>query len=257
MYLEASKLLGISDDDTKNAEIALSKMPKLFVGKHGQLAEWLEDYDEVEVGHRHFSPTFGFYPDNAITRKTPELYEAIRVTLQRRFGGPAGATGAASVAWSITWLMCDYARLRMGDNAYVMIDNYIKNFLTPNLMSFTAKSLPVFQIEACLGFTAGVAEMLLQSHEDMISLIPALPGRWIYGSFRGLCARGGYEVDARWERREVQEFEIRARFPSEVVVELPETQKSFTFVDENGNTYTAADNKLILNVAKKIHLTVK
>ena len=108
-----------------------------------------------------------------------------------------------------------------------------------------------------LGFTAGIAEMLIQSHEDMISLIPAIPAKWNHGSFRGLCARGGYEVDAKWEQGDVKEFEIRAKFVGEVVVELPETQKNSTFIDQNGNTYTAVENKLTLNVDGKLHLAIK
>ena len=259
MYIKSSEILGVSDEDTKAAAEALEKMPKLFVGKHGQLAEWLEDYEEVEVGHRHFSPTFGFYPDNAITRKTPELYEAVKVTLARRFGNPgSNNNGANAVAWSVTWLMCDYARLHMGENAYMMIINYINTFLTSNLMSITTTTImPVFQIEACMGFTAGIAEMLLQSHEDMISLLPALPSKWEKGSFRGLCARGGYEVDVKWEEHSVEEFEIRAKFNGEVVIELPESQKNFTFVDANGNVYTANNRLLALNVDGKVHLKVK
>lgn len=256
MYLEASKILGISDDDTKAAEIALTKLPKLFVGKHGQLAEWIEDYEETEIGHRHFSNTFGFFPDNAITRKTPELYEAIKVTLDRRLSGglDAHGQGATSVGWSLTWLMCEFARLRDGNRAFEMIENYITRCTSPNLMDLYTASNNVFQLDASMCYVAGVAEMLIQSHEGLIALLPALPKKWDKGSFRGLRARGGYELDVKWENYEVRDIWIIPDFKGEVTLELPETQKALTFRDDSGNTYTAIEGKLTLNLTKRIHL---
>ena len=259
MYIKASEILGISDDDTKAAEIALTKLPKLFVGKHGQLAEWIEDYEETEVGHRHFSNTFGFFPDNVITRNTPELYEAIKVTLNRRLSGglDSHGQGATSVGWSLTWLMCEFARLHDGNRAFEMIENYITQCTAPNLMDLYTKSNNVFQLDANMCYVAGVAEMLIQSHEGFISLLPALPTRWDHGSFRGLRARGGYELDVRWENYEVREIRIIPDFNGEVTLELPSTQKTLTFTDNDGNTYTAVDNKIILGCTKRLHLIAK
>ncbi|MBE6912192.1 MAG: hypothetical protein E7473_06685 [Ruminococcaceae bacterium] len=259
MYLEASSILGISDDDTKAAEAAIKKLPKLFVGKHGQLAEWIEDYEETEIGHRHFSNTFGFFPDNAITRKTPELYEAIKVTLDRRLSGglDSHGQGATSVGWSLTWLMCEFARLRDGNRAFEMIENYITRCTSPNLMDLYTASNNVFQLDASMCYVAGVAEMLIQSHEGLIALLPALPKKWDKGSFRGLRARGGYELDVKWENYEVRDICIDADRPGTVTIELPETQKTLTFRDKDGKVYTAADNKLTLDIKRRLMLSAE
>ncbi len=259
MYLKASEILSISDEDTKAAEAAIAKLPKLFVGKHGQLAEWIEDYEETEIGHRHFSNTFGFFPDNAITRKTPELYEAIKVTLERRLTGGANAAGwgATTIGWSISQLICCYARTRDTARTDELIFHYItRPTLSPNLVDICPTS-KVFQVDASHGFTAGISEMLIQSHEGVISLIPTLPKKWSYGSFRGLRARGGYELDVKWDDFSVREILIKAKFAGKATVELPETQKQMTFEDSDGNIYNAIDGKLTVDIKKEIKLIRK
>ncbi|MBE6964558.1 MAG: glycoside hydrolase family 95 protein [Ruminococcaceae bacterium] len=258
MYINASEILGISDNDTKHAAEALGKLPKLFVGKHGQLAEWIEDYEETSIGHRHFSNTFAFFPDNAITRETPELYKAIEVSLARRLSGglDSNGQGATSVGWSLTWLTCQFARLRKGNDAYQMVENYITRATAPNLMDHYTKSNQVFQLDANMGYVAGVCEMLIQSHEGFISLLPALPKKWDNGSFRGLRARGGYELDVKWENYEVRDIYITADFDGDVTLELPETQKALKFRDDKGNVYAVKENKLTLDMCKNKRLHI-
>ncbi len=259
IYLEASEILGISDDDTKVAEVAIKKLPKLFVGRHGQLAEWIEDYEETEIGHRHFSNTFAFFPDNAITRNTPELYDAIKVTLERRLTGGANAAGwgATTIGWSISQLICCYARLRDTVRTDELIFHYItRPTLSANLVDICPTS-HVFQVDASHGFTAGVSEMLIQSHEGLLSLLPTLPAKWDHGSFRGLRARGGYEVNVKWEDFSVTEINIKAVRPGEVTIELPETQKKITFRDNDGNSYKAVDGKITVDIKENIKLICK
>ena len=258
MYINASEILGISDNDTKHAAEALGKLPKLFVGKHGQLAEWIEDFEETEVGHRHFSNSFAFFPDNAITRETPELYKAIEVTLSRRLSGgiDSHGQGATSVGWSLAWLMCQFARLRNGNKAFEMVEGFITRACAPNLMDHYTKVNQVFQLDANMGYVAGVCEMLIQSHEGFISLLPALPKKWDNGSFRGLRARGGYELDVKWEDYEIRDICITADFDGDVTLELPETQKTLNFRDDKGNVYTVKENKLTLDICKNKRLHI-
>ncbi len=258
MYLKASDILGISDDDTEAAKAALGKLPKLFVGKHGQLAEWIEDYEETEIGHRHLSNTFAFFPDNAINRNTPELHEAIKVTLQRRLGGGVDqhGQGATTIGWSMAQLICNFARLRDGNQAFEMVERFTnRSTLSPNLFDICPVTR-VFQVDANFGFVAGVCEMLIQSHEGVIALVPALPTRWDKGSFRGLRARGGYTLDVEWKDYEVTTFTIMPDKAGTVVIELPERQKTLVFKDENGNTYTAKDSKLTLEISTKLTLSI-
>ena len=124
---DAAKVLGINDADIEAIKDARTKLPKLSVGKHGQLMEWLEDYEETEIGHRHISHAFGIYPDCAINRSTPEFYDAINVTIDRRLRHGGGFNGASTLGMSMVWLMAIMARLRRGNDAYQLINNYVVN----------------------------------------------------------------------------------------------------------------------------------
>ena len=257
MYLKASELLGIEEEDTKTARKTLADLPPMQVGKHGQLMEWIEDYDDVHIGHRHTSHAFGLYPAAQITRATPELYDAMKVTLARRLSGRDNSfTG--EIGWVDTWRSAMFSRLRDPASAYNMLNQFVSKTLRYNLwevVDITSMGGNVFQIDGNLAYIASLAEMLLQSHEDAISLLPALPAQWDHGSFRGLCARGGYELDVCWENYEVVSFDIKAKFAGECRIELPCTQKSLDFVDESGTQYSAENGILTLNV--KDHMCLR
>lgn len=258
ILIDASEILGINDNDVVAIKSAKEKLPEFSIGKHGQLMEWLEDYDETEIGHRHISHSFALYPDCAINRFTPELYKAVGVSVDRRLSHGEDFWGVSTLGMSLVWLMAILARLRRGDSAYEMLNKYVLNVTSRNLMhTYPGIKEKLFQIDANFGYTAGLTEMLIQSHEGLISLIPAIPKEWNEGSFRGLRARGGFEVDAVWENYEVCEICVRADVSGECIVELSPKQKNTRFYDNEGNIYIAEGNKLYLNVDRAIYLASK
>jgi len=260
IYLESSRILGIEDQDVADVAAAREKLPPLKIGKHGQLMEWIEDYEEADPGHRHTSHSFGLFPGNLINRSTPELCRALETTIHRRLNSAnqSGAITASEVGWSMAWLGGAYARLRQAENAYRMAFMFANHHVNATLWDVIwVKSMggDIFQIDGNLGYVAVMSEMLLQSHEDTVALIPAIPERWHTGSFHGLCARGGYEIDAAWESRDVTRITVKAKFDGECVLELPATQKSFTFRDQEGCVYTADGCLLKVKVKNALILT--
>ena len=211
----AARILGTDEDFVKSIEATSARLAPTKLNSAGRIMEWQEDYEELEIHHRHSSHIWGVYPGDEISANTPELFEGARKSLDRR--------GDASTGWSMAWKANFWARLNDGDRAAKLLSMLIGRG-APNLFCLH----PPFQIDGNLGGCAAVAEMLIQSHDGTITLLPALPVAWKDGKATGLRARGNCTVDLEWKDGKVTNYRITSPKPREVKVKINGVIKSHT-----------------------------
>ncbi len=222
--IEASKVLGVDKKERKEWEYVLAHLAPYKIGRYGQLMEWSRDIDDPEDEHRHVNHLFGLHPGHTLSPvTTPELAQAARVVLEHRGDGATG--------WSMGWKLNQWARLQDGNHAYKLYGNLLKNGTLDNLWDTHAP----FQIDGNFGGTAGITEMLLQSHMGFIQLLPALPDAWQDGSVSGICARGGFEVNLSWKDGKLAEAVVTSEKGVPCTVRYED--KTLSFKTKKGSSY--------------------
>jgi alpha-L-fucosidase 2 len=200
-YTEAAAILGKNDSFVQSVRAAREKLVPPQIGRDGSLQEWADDWKSLEKNHRHFSHMYGLYPGKVLyTKRTPALIDAYKKVLEER--------GDASTGFSRAWKMALWARMNDGNRANRIYKGYLKDQSCTSLFALCGRAL---QVDGSLGVTAAVTEMLMQSHDGCIKLLPALPDEWSEGVFKGVCARGAFELDFAWKNKTITRLSILSK----------------------------------------------
>lgn len=244
---QAANLLDTDKEWIQEISAQKERLAPTTIGKYGQVMEWLEDYEENEPHHRHVSQLYGLHPGYEMTyEKTPGLMEAAKVSLNRR--------GDQSTGWSMAWKINFWARLKDGNRAYKLIGDLLKPAgnswgTYPNLFS----AHPPMQIDGNFGGSAGIGEMLLQSHEGFIDLLPAVPAGWQNGKVKGMKVRGGAEISFEWQNGSIRNIHIKAVANNEFVLKLPVGIPAIS----GTNNYRIEDGRLHLTLKKNDKVKIR
>ena len=221
-FMEASAILGENNSFLNEVKIAREKLVPPQIGKDGSLQEWADDWKSLEKNHRHFSHMYGLYPGKVLYEKrTPALIEAYKKVLEERGDGATG--------FSRAWKMALWARLKDGNRANKIYKGYMKEQSCTSLFALCGRAL---QVDGTFGVTAAITEMLMQSQDGYIKLLPALPDEWSAGEFKGVCARGAFELDYGWENKKITKLNILSKAGEICRIEF----KSAVKVKSNGRS---------------------
>ncbi len=229
--ISASEILGKDAAFASQLKETLERLPAIKIGKDGTIQEWIEDYDEAEPGHRHMSHLFGLHPGTKITPDTPELFAAAKKTIEKRLSHGGGHTG-----WSRAWIINFYARLLDGEKAHQHVLDLLRKSTLPNLFD----THPPFQIDGNFGGTSGIAEMLLQSPNNVVHILPALPKAWPKGFIKGLKTRGNFEVDIYWAAGNLEKVQLKSL--SGGLARIMYNNQIREIATEKGETYLFSEN---------------
>ncbi len=223
--IQASIILGKDSKERKEWQKVLDNLAPYKIGRYGQLMEWSKDIDDPKDNHRHVNHLFGLHPGHTISPiTTPNLAQACQTVLIHR--------GDFATGWSMGWKLNQWARLHNGNHAYTLFGNLLKNCTLDNLWD----THPPFQIDGNFGGTAGVTEMLVQSHMGFIHLLPALPNAWKEGLISGICAKGNFEISVKWKNGKLENATVLSK--SGVPCTIRYGEKQLIFKTETGKTYS-------------------
>jgi alpha-L-fucosidase 2 len=229
--IEASQILGVDSEFAQKLEATGKRLPPNQVGSHGQLQEWVNDWDKPSDNHRHMSPLWGLYPGWDLTPANAKVWEAAKLLLKWR--------GDGSTGWSFSWRIPLWARVHDGDFAYRQLHLQLAKRTLPNCFDLCGP----FQIDGNFGACAGMAEMLVQSHlrapdttTQQIDLLPALPSVWQKGTVSGLCARGGFDVDMTWADGKLTKATVHSKLGNPCRIRVGE--RTIDLKTEKGKTYS-------------------
>lgn len=258
--IAASEILDIDPEFRQSMSAALEKLPPIKIGKDGTIQEWFEDYELAHPNHRHSSHLLCLYPLHQITLdRTPELAEAAAKSVYRQLN----SENWEDVEWSRANMICFYARLKNGEEAYKNLKGLLaefsrENFFTMSPAGIASAESDIFSFDANEAGPAGIAEMLLQSHQGYIEFLPALPKEWHTGYFKGLCVRGGGEVDLSWDKNEITNIKLTASVDNTFSVKLPESPSNLKlYKNEKEIAYDKLNNIFTIELKKGENLELR
>ncbi len=206
--IQADKILKTNSEVAKQAKLAIQKLHPTRIGKHGQIMEWVEDFDEPEPGHRHMAHMFALHPADDITPfKTPELANAAKNSIDRRLAHQRPEDGKNG--WTLSWMMLFEARLHRSEKAYAYVQNMLRHAVAPNLFGLCVTD-EIYVLDGNLGMVSAMTELCVQSHGEEVFLLPSLPQAWKNGYLKGIKARGGFIVDINWIENKLVDAKITA-----------------------------------------------